>query len=66
MYPIEREDYVNAYIAAISDEMRQARHTQQAGEAASGAFDRLHGIVAGLLKRGATGTHQTTNPLPNS
>ena len=66
MYPIEREDYVNAYISAISDEMRQSRRNQQASKTTSGALERLYRSVAGMLNRGAAGTNQATNPQPAS
>ncbi len=66
MYPIEREDYINAYTAAISEEMRQSRQIRKAAKATPGALDRLYGTVAGLLKRGAAGTQRPTNPLPSS
>ena len=66
VYPIEREDYINAYTAAISEEMRQSRQNRQASKATPGALERLYGTVAGLLKRGAAGTQQPTNPLLSS
>ncbi|MEN8113028.1 MAG: hypothetical protein ABFS21_01460 [Actinomycetota bacterium] len=66
MYPIERADYINAYIGALSEEMRHVRRGGHAATTRFGSLDRLYGTVAGLLKRGATGTRQTTNPLPSS
>ena len=65
MYPIEREDYINAYIAAISDEMRQSRRSQQLAEGRPlGAVDRLYRTVSRILNRDPAGPPQTTNPLP--
>lgn len=66
MYPIDRKDYINAYTAAISEEMKQSRQNRQAARTTPGALERLYGTVAGLLKRGAAGTQQPTNPLPSS
>ncbi len=66
MYPIEREDYINAYISAISDEMRQSRQTRRAARTSPGTLNRLYESVAGMLKRGAAGTGQTANPQPVS
>ncbi len=66
MYPIEREDYINAYISAISDEMRQSRRNQRAARTTAGTFNRLYESVAGMLNRGVAGTKQTTNPQPAS
>jgi hypothetical protein len=66
MYPIERDDYINAYIGAISEEMRRSRAGRHHAIGTSGALDRLYRSVAGLLNRGGAGTHQTTDPLPAS
>ena len=49
MYPIERTDYINAYIGAISDEMLQARIARPRASDRSRAFDRFSKAVARLL-----------------
>jgi len=64
MYPIVREDYINAYISAISDEMRQSRQTRQAARTSARTLNRLHESVAWMLKRGASRTGHATNPRP--
>ncbi len=66
MYPIMPEDYLNAHISAISEAMRQSRQTRHAARTSTGILNRLYESVAGMLKRGAAGTGQTTNPQPTS
>ena len=54
MYPIERTDYINAYIGAISDEMRQARIARPKSSDRFRSFDRFYKAVAQLLRSGST------------
>ena len=65
MYPIERSEYVNAYIAAISEEMKQARPNQQKAQGSPDAFDRFHRTVARILHKESTGPPRTMNPVPH-
>jgi hypothetical protein len=65
MYPIERSEYVNAYIAAISEEMKQARRNQQKAQGSPGAFDRFHRTVARILHKESTGPPRTMDPVPH-
>ena len=65
MYPIERSEYVNAYIAAISQEMRQARHSEQTAQESPDAFDRFHRTVARILHKESTGPPRTMHPVPH-
>ena len=56
MYPIEREDYVDAYIGAMTEEMRRSGFTKSTNPEPAGSFDRLTKVVAGKLtswRRGA-------------
>ncbi|MCL1693468.1 MAG: hypothetical protein M3096_07290 [Actinomycetia bacterium] len=53
MYPIERTDYINAYIGAISDEMRQARIARPKSSDRFRALDRFSKAVAQLLRTGS-------------
>ncbi len=64
MFPIEA--YVNDYIAAISNDMRQSRRNPEIVRTRSSALDRLYKTVAGMLKKGAAGATHPTNPLPSS
>jgi hypothetical protein len=41
MYPIEREDYVNAYIGAMTEEIRQTRIRRNVEPETTGTVDRL-------------------------
>jgi hypothetical protein len=54
MYPIERTDYINAYIGAISDEIRQARIARPKSSGRIRAFDRISKAVAQLLRTGSS------------
>jgi len=65
MYPIERDEYIKAYTAAISEEMKQARHNQQITQGSPDAFDRFHRTVARILHRESTGPPRTMNPVPH-
>ncbi len=51
MYPIEREDYVNAYIGAMTEEIRQNRLLKSVEPETTGAVDRLYRSVAEKLYR---------------
>lgn len=53
MYPIERTDYINAYIGAISDEMRQARITGPKSSDRFRPFERFSKAAAQLLRTGS-------------
>jgi|GEM_PF-6714989 len=63
MFPIEREAYIGAHIAAISDEMQQARRYRRARSATPGALDRLYETVARRLNRGRAGTRPSAEQL---
>ncbi len=65
MYPIERDEYVKAYIAAISEEMSQTRHSQQNAQGSSDAFDRFHKTISRVLHRNTSGPPPTLNPVPH-
>ena len=65
MYPIERSDYINAHIAAISEEMKQARHSQQNAQESPDAFDRFHRTIARILHRESTGPPRSMRPVPH-
>ena len=65
MYPIERDEYVKAYIAAISEEMKQTRHSPQNTQGSSDAFDRFHRTLARILHRESTGPPRTMRPVPH-
>jgi len=65
MYPIERDEYVKAYMAAISEEMKQSRHHQQKATGSSDAFDRFHRTISRVLHRNASGPPPTLNPVPH-
>ena len=65
MYPIDRDDYVKAYIAAISEEMKRARHSQQKAQESIDAFDRFHRTVARILHRESPGPPRTMRPVPH-
>ncbi len=63
MYPIEREDYVNAYIGAMTEEIRQNRLRNSVETDSTGAADRLYRTVADKLSSWRHGTRGTTTPL---
>jgi len=63
MYPIEREDYVNAYIGAMTEEIRQSRLSNKVETDSTGAVDRLYRTVANKLSNWRHGTRGTTTPL---
>jgi hypothetical protein len=70
MYPIERDDYINAHIAAISQEMRQSRQSQKNTAEPADAFDRFHRTIARIMHRTTngpprTGPPRTMNPVPH-
>ncbi|MEN8114803.1 MAG: hypothetical protein ABFS21_10495 [Actinomycetota bacterium] len=61
MFPIE--GYVNAYIHAISTEMRQSRADRHSARDTEGAIDRLSRTVARMLNVRPRGSHAPTRPL---
>ncbi len=63
MYPIEREDYVNAYIGAMTEEIRQNRLRNSVEPETTGAVDRLYRTVADMLSSWHHGARGTT-PRP--
>ena len=63
MYPIEREDSVNAYIGAMTEEIRQSRLSNKVEADTKGAVDRLYRTVADNLRSWHHGTRGTTAPL---
>ena len=64
MYPIERTDYINAHIGAISEEMRDARIEGPRRGGRTGSLDRFSKAVARLLRtsRVDPGLHRAANP----
>ena len=63
MYPIEREDYVNAYIGAMTEEIRQTRIRKSVEPENTGTVDRLYRSVANKLRSWNSGAQGTTTPL---
>ncbi|MEA2009934.1 MAG: hypothetical protein U9N78_04440 [Actinomycetota bacterium] len=66
MYPIEREDYVNAYIGAITEEINKSKLLNSVQPESSGAVDRLYRAVADKLSGWSHGTRSTTTPIPTA
>ena len=66
MYPIEREDYVNAYISAMTEEIRQSRISNKFEADTTGAVDRLYRTVADKLSSWRHGTRGTITPLSSA
>ncbi|MEA2009628.1 MAG: hypothetical protein U9N78_02885 [Actinomycetota bacterium] len=64
MYPIEREDYVNAYIGAMTEEINKSKLLNSVQSESSGAVDRLYQAVVRILNRGPAGPAQTTDLSP--
>lgn len=64
MYPIERTDYINAYIGAISEEMRDARLGRRKPTGQSGSLDRFSSAIARFLRTGSQGSASTGDPQP--
>lgn len=62
MYPIERTEYINAYIGAISEEIRDARIPRPKRQSRIGSFDRFSSAVARLLRVGSTESWSTEGP----
>jgi hypothetical protein len=63
MYPIEREDCVNAYIRAMTEEIRQTRIRKNVEPEITGAVDRLYRAVADKLSSWHHGSRSMTTPL---
>ncbi len=66
MYPIEREDCVNAYIGAMTEEIRHTRLLKSVEPETTGAVDRLCRSVANKLSSWHRGAPGTTTPLPTA
>ncbi len=50
MYPIDREEYVNAYLAAMKEEMEQTHFGRKNGsEDGNEVTDRFFGVIAKKL-----------------
>jgi hypothetical protein len=64
MYPIERTDYINAYIGAISEEMRDARVGRRKPEDRSGSLDRFSSVVGRFLRTRSRGSASAGGPQP--
>jgi hypothetical protein len=64
MYPIERTDYINAYIGAISEEMKDARIANPKRRGRIGSFDRFSTAVARLLRTGSGKPWSTEGTQP--
>ena len=65
MYPIQRDDYINAYIAAISQEMRESNHDRQKAVDQPGAYDRFRRTIARVLHRDGLSRTLDLDPVPN-
>jgi len=66
MYPIERTDYINAYIGAISEEIQQSRGGRTTSNDSSSSLDRFTNAVARLLRTGSRETRITPKAQPSS
>ena len=66
MYPIEREDYVNAYIGAMTEEIRRDRIAKAVDSESTGAVDRLYRAVADKLSGWHRGVRDTTTPVTSA
>ncbi len=66
MYPIERIDYINAYIGAISEEIEQSRIGRQTPNDRSRPLDRFSAAVARLLRARPDENRITSRPQPTS
>ncbi|MEN8115023.1 MAG: hypothetical protein ABFS21_11625 [Actinomycetota bacterium] len=64
MYPIEREDYVNAYISAMTKEMQESGFATSTNPEPSGAFDRFTKVVAEKLTSWRSGAARPARLLP--
>jgi len=65
MYPIERTDYINAYIGAISEEMKNARISGPRRHRWTASLDRFSSAVARLLRTGESESWTTQDPQLN-
>ncbi|MEA3511045.1 MAG: hypothetical protein U9R51_06370 [Actinomycetota bacterium] len=63
MYPIEREDYVNAYIGAITAEMQDSGFATSTNPEPSGTLDRSTRVVAEKLTNRRSGAARPASPL---
>jgi len=66
MYPIERTDYINAYIGAISEEIQQTRIDRQTSSERSRPLDHFSSAVARLLRTGSKENRITSRPQPTN
>jgi hypothetical protein len=64
MYPIERTDYINAYIGAISDEMKNARIGRPKRHNRTGSLDRFPNVIARLLRAKPGESRVAQGPQP--
>ncbi len=64
MYPIEREDYVNAYIGAMTEEMKRSGFAKSTNPEPTGSFDRFTKVVAGKLSNWRRGAARPARPMP--
>ena len=63
MYPIERQDYVNAYISAMTEEMKESGFATSTNPEPRGAFDRFSKVVAEKLSSWRSGAARPARPL---
>ncbi len=66
MYPIERTDYINAYIGAISEEIQQSRIGRTKPSDRSRPLDRFSNAVARLLRTGSKEARIASRPQTTS
>jgi len=64
MYPIEREDYVNAYIGAMTEEMKHSGFGRTTSPEPSRSSDRFTKVIAEKLNSWRRGAARPTRPLP--
>jgi len=64
MYPIEREDYVNAYIGAMTEEIQRSKLRKSIEPESTGSIDRLYRAVANRLGNWSRGAGVTARSSP--
>lgn len=64
MYPIERTDYINAYIGAISEEMKDARIARPKRGLRIGSLERFSSAIGRLLRSGSSEPWSTRGEQP--
>ncbi|MEN8235395.1 MAG: hypothetical protein ABFR89_10800 [Actinomycetota bacterium] len=64
MYPIERDDYVNAYISAMTEEMKESGFGQSTNPESTRSSDRFTKVVAEKLSSWRRGAARPARPQP--